>query len=400
MAQPRTITLREYQDEFFEPHELDYADAEIIYRKYREKVEINVPSMVNNNRWQLKSLGWVGSIPVSERLRLVLEPKIPVTSIFRMFEYAYRLKSFMILKGIAQSDQLDDLYQQLANILARRVLDRSRRGFYRSYVHEEDQLAFIRGSIDIAQSLRSPWSVDLHCAYQEHTADVDDNQLLAWTLYTIARQGICTDEALNRVRGAWRSLHGVATTQPFSSSDCIGRLYNRLNEDYRPLHALCRFFLEQSGPSHAHGKHEMLPFLVNMAQLYEMYVAEFLAQQLPPNLRLTPQHKFILTDDHISITIDMVLTDTITDETVAVLDTKYKRAPQPSSDDLQQIVAYAAAKKCRRGILIYPVMPTTPFNTHYGASGIEVITTTVSADGEIGEGLLRVIRGEGISDES
>jgi len=35
------------------------------------------------------------------------------------------------------------------------------------------------------------------------------------------------------------------------------------------LHALCRFFLENSGPAHSSGGHTCFPFLVDMAQLFE-----------------------------------------------------------------------------------------------------------------------------------
>ncbi|MDB5034978.1 MAG: hypothetical protein JWQ98_2219 [Chlorobi bacterium] len=36
--------------------------------------------------------------------------------------------------------------------------------------------------------------------------------------------------------------------------------YNRLNGDYPPLHALCRFFLKQAGLVHERGGFETIPF--------------------------------------------------------------------------------------------------------------------------------------------
>ena len=54
---------------------------------------------------------------------------------------------------------------------------------------------------------------------------------------------------------------------PVGADRCVGRTYNRLNADYEPMHALCRFFLENSGPAHARGDRSMLPFLVNMPRL-------------------------------------------------------------------------------------------------------------------------------------
>ncbi len=58
---------------------------------------------------------------------------------------------------------------------------------------------------------------------------------------------------------------------------------------------------------------------------------------------------------NISIDIDITIQDIRTGETVAVLDTKYKAPDRPDMSDVEQIVAYAEAKNCKRAILIYPV---------------------------------------------
>ncbi|MCX7038200.1 MAG: hypothetical protein NT005_03560 [Spirochaetes bacterium] len=43
---------------------------------------------------------------------------------------------------------------------------------------------------------------------------------------------------------------------------------------------MCRFFLESSGPTHEPGGNLMLPFLVDMARLFELFVAEWLQQHI------------------------------------------------------------------------------------------------------------------------
>ena len=87
------------------------------------------------------------------------------------------------------------------------------------------------------------WRTDLHCAYEEHTSDVEENQILCWTLSVFARSGLCAERILSKVRRAYRELIGCTTAVSVSPKACIGRLYNRLNDDYKPLHGLCRFFL-------------------------------------------------------------------------------------------------------------------------------------------------------------
>ena len=53
---------------------------------------------------------------------------------------------------------------------------------------------------------------------------------------------------------ARRTLTGLITLERKKAAECVGRLYNRLSDDYEPLHGLCRFILEQSGPGIAGGR--------------------------------------------------------------------------------------------------------------------------------------------------
>ncbi len=101
----------------------------------------------------------------------------------------------------------------------------------------------------------------------------------------------------------------------------------------------------------------MLPFLVNMNQLFESFVAAWLKahSQLLQNrgLRVTTQETVRLSDS-LNFQIDLVLSDTTTGETRYVLDTKYKAPKSPSSSDVQQAIAYAETKNTTEAILIYP----------------------------------------------
>ena len=381
-VQPDIIELREFERQDFAREAIPYEVGEALWRNYRRQVDVEFPGPPTDNQWRLKAQGWVGQIPVSEGLRIALKPKVPVENLFRMLEYAYNLKSFHILEGEIDSQTLEDLYERLANILARRVLDRGSKGFHRSYVAETDRLPYLRGRMDVQQAIRRPWDVALLCHYEDHTADIEDNQILAWTLRRIARSGICTERVLPTVRKAYRALQGFVTPASFGPEACIGRLYNRLNEDYSPMHALCRFFLEQSGPTWEVGDHTMLPFLVDMARLYERFVAEWLGEHLPPTLRLKAQERYDIGQDRqLHFSIDLVLYDAAAGRTRCVLDTKYKDAREPATADISQVVAYAEAKHCQEAILIYPVRLDLPLDTSIG--NIQVKTLTFALDGDL-----------------
>ncbi len=381
-TQPRIIKLAEYQAALFSPGEIPDEVGEILLHNYKNQVEVEFPTPKTKGKWELKAKGWVGHIPLTPEFYFALQPKVELANLFRMLDYAYHLKSFHFLEGQANCQSLAEFYERLAGELAKRVLGRARKGLYRTYLAETDRLPFVRGRLDVRQSIQTPGQVKLKCRYEEQTADIVENQILSWALFRIARSGMCTERTLPLVRLAYRALQGLVTPTPHSPAACVKRLYNRLNDDYQPMHALCRFFLEQSGPGHQLGDRTMLPFLVDMARLYELFVAEWLKIHLPSHLSLKVQEKVDIDEaGSLNFKIDLVLYDTATDLARCVLDTKYKTPGQPATEDISQVTTYAVAKNCREAILIYPTPLSQALDETIG--DIRLRSLTFSLDGDL-----------------
>jgi len=287
----KILELTEYTPKTVPATEFPVALGEMLRHDYAAQIHIEPPSVFNATQWTLTPQGWVGYIPLNADLSLHLRPRVPLDTLFGMLEVAYRLRSFRFLDGAMPCTSLAEFYERWAHILAQRVLDRARRGLYRGYVAREEALPYVTGRLDVQALARKPWDTHVHCVYETHTADVADNQILAWTLRHILHSGLCTERTLPMIRQAYRVLRGAITPTPSTAQECVGRLYQRLNFDYQPLHALCRFILEHSGPSHQMGARTVLPFLVNMPRLYELFVAEWLRQHLPPEMRLESQER-------------------------------------------------------------------------------------------------------------
>ncbi len=378
----KIIELTEYRPAWFPEEEIPYPVAESLWRAYGQQVTVEFPSPKTSRQWQLTAQGWIGHILLTPEIGFALKPKVELANIFRMLEYAYRLRSFRFLEGLIDCQTLADFYERLAQVLARRVLERGRKGFYRTYQSENQSLPYVRGRLELRQSIRTPGEVKLRCQYQDQTGDVEENRILAWTLFCIARTGLCTEPVVATVRRAYRALQGLVTLTPYPAEACLNRLYNRLNEDYEPMHALCRFFLEQSGPSHDQGDRTMLPFLVDMARLYELFVAEWLKAHLPAHWLLKAQERVqIGAASSLHFEIDLILYDRQTGAARCVLDTKYKTPPQPSTEDVAQVVTYAEAKGCREAVLVYPTALPTPFDEVIG--DIRVRGATFDLAGEL-----------------
>jgi len=385
------LELVEYEATPFSRSVISDEVEEALVRGYATYFDVRAPSLKTGQKWEITSLGWIGFIPLLPNVGLLLRPKTPIGNVFRMLEYAYRLDSFELLDGTFQAATLEEFYEQLANILAQRILDRGRKGFQRSYEPETDQLAFVRGRMDVGAAIRAPWTVKPTCHFEEHTADTEDNRILAWTMFAVARSGLCSERVLPTVRRAYRQLAGTVTVEQHAARSCVGRHYTRLTEDYRPLHALCRFFLENTGPTHDAGDRSMLPFLVNMNRLFERFVAEWMAKHLPSRFELRAQEAVTVSDEAgLRFNLDLTLYDRETKAPVAVLDTKYKTAEAVGTPDFFQIVTYAKVKGAPLAVLIYPTPLAKPLNTMVGDTRVLGLTFPLAGDLEAdGQAFLR-----------
>ena len=376
----KILEITEYQPHFFSREEISEEVGIILYEKYQSQVNVEFPSPKTRNQWKLTANGYVGYIPLNADLALKINPKVPIKNLFGKLEYVYNLKSFKLLEGLMNCESLEDFYNHLAYVLADKIIERCRKGLYRTYVPKTEQFAYVRGRLNVQQIIKKPWNVKLQCAYQEHTADIIDNQILLWTLFHIGHSGFCTEKVSLIVRKAYHAMQGMVSLQPCSSEDCIDRIYHRLNEDYHILHQFCRFFLDNTIPDHEKGKNTTLPFLVNMARLYEMFVAEWLKGNLPQNFTLKTQERINI-GENIYFQTDLILYNTTDSKPKYILDTKYKNPKHSSHEDIAQVVTYAVSKDCPETVLVYPTELNHSLDKYLGK--IRVRNLTFSLDDKI-----------------
>jgi 5-methylcytosine-specific restriction enzyme subunit McrC len=388
MTFERIIRLREHESRRLTSEELPDELGHSVWKDYGKYVQVEFPSLRTDGEWELRPNGWVGRIPVNRDVLLVLEPKVPILNLFRMLEYAYGLSNIRFLEGAVGYHSIDDVFERLALILARGVLSRSRIGLYRAYVKRSADLSHVRERLDLTRLTRRPWVVRPHCHFHDHTEDLEENQILAWTLRVIARSIVRREEVRLHIRRASRALHGSVSLSPFASSDCAGRTYNRLNQDYETLHALCRFFLDMTGPTLDEGDRESLPFLLDMSTVFEQFVAEWLRTHISDRYTVRAKETYLPQGESPRrFELDTVLyrRDAATSEErpFAILDMKYKRPERPSNADIFQVVTYAVAKECDQAFLVYPAELTERLDIT--VRGIRVRSATFALDGDLDE---------------
>lgn len=345
-----SIELVEHQTTTLPRRALNDDDAAVLRRRYGDFVQVRYPSPATSGQWGITVGGRIGVVPLSSGRVLHVRPKGPIGHLFHMLQETGRMPT--LYEGEVQVSSVEDYVDRLAGILARRVWERSRRGLHRQYVETRQDVRFIRGRIDVARHLRESHLTRVPCRFEEHTADIEDNRILAWTLHQVARLPHLRTETLRHVRRARHALNREITLRPYTAQDCRKPTYDRLNEDYRPMHALCAFLLAGVSPSNGRLRENgMLPFLVDMPSLFEAYAVARLRSTVPSHVSVDDETT--LPFDLTKFEPDIVLRDEA-GTAVAVIDVKYKYAATPASEDVQQVVAYAAALQCDRAMLLYP----------------------------------------------
>jgi 5-methylcytosine-specific restriction enzyme subunit McrC len=371
----RHIILTEYQTIHLSADALPLSLGEQLWRlldQNGKKLHISFPSPKTNHSWELTAQGWVGQFSLPNHLQLNIQPKLPIVRLFQLWEAAYDLRLAHLADGLTPLDSVPAFLSLLAQILAQRVVRRGRQGFQQAYLSQTAVLPTLRGRL-LTRQPTSP-TPQLACRYDSQTTDIPDNQILAYTLHQIARSGQCSPAAQTAVRQAYHLLQPITTLRPFQPNDCLNRSYSRLNQDYATLHALCRFFLEHSGPLLADGSHQMIPFLLNMAQLYERSVANWLQAHLPAPYRIKAQESTTLGPNaELRFQIDLTLYDG-NGRPLAVLDTKYKTPDKPGPADISQVITYAKAKGCQHALLIYPQPLPQPLHLPIGDVQLHTLT--------------------------
>lgn len=380
------LVLGEYETAVLPATHLSIQTGKLLWQLFDQngqKLRVEFPSPKTDQSWQITAQGWVGKLTLPQQFSLTITPKVPIRRLFELWEVAYDLRLGHLLDGITSLGSIPAFFSLLAQFLAERVIQRGQQGFQRAYLEQTAVLPYVRGRLLTNQLVRATPSVRLACRYNAQTADIPDNQILTYTLRQIARTGQCSPMAQTAVRRAYHLLQSITTLRPFQTNDCQNRSYSRLNQDYAVMHALCRFFLEHTGPQLQHGTHQMIPFLLNMAQLFERFVANWLKSHLPAPYRIKAQESTTIgPNDELRFQIDLTLYDE-NGRPLAVLDTKYKTPDKPSPADISQVITYAKAKGCHHAMLIYPQRLPKPLHVQVG--DVHLHTLAFGLDGDLDE---------------
>jgi 5-methylcytosine-specific restriction enzyme subunit McrC len=394
----KILKLIEEEETLIPRAEFREENALLLHKNFGKNIKVGFPNPINNFHYTIQPQRVVGAINISSDFSIQISPKVPISNILKMVVYAYSFSEIDFYPGLIEVDSIQSLYEFLIEYFLSLFMNRLRKGLFRAYIEQYEVAQRVKGRIQIRPTALafSRGSVRIHNQYNKLTTDLEDNQIILWTLFQLGKFPINDIKLKRKIKKVYRELKGLSQLKKFNPSDCINRFYHRLNSDYQPIHLLCRFFLEHSTPKLHGEKESFLPFLLNMPHLFETFVAKWLKLNLPEDLITKEQYEvYIDQEGNYKYRIDQIIMNVNTNKIMAVLDTKYKRESKYSESDLNQIVAYSIKTKSPKAFLIYPSKDIETFRfPDWGNENLEVIGSYFDLEGDIdvsGENFLHQI---------
>ncbi len=341
------IVLSEYQNLVVD---LNSDDVDYLLRRTKIRVE----PAVGQNVYTLNPGPNAGVVMLPSGIRLECHPKVGIENFFYMLAVTFDLDP-SFLDEIATFQRIDEVFEFVIRYFAELVDQRIRDGLFRSYRDTEENLAVVRGKISFSQDLRLN-HVQRHrtyCQFSEFTWDIAENQIIRQVV-DVVRHWVTKPELRGELLRIDRLLGEVTPTQ--HPSRVIDRFaYHRLNDDYRPIHRLCKLFMDGSTISENDGLFEFRTFLFDMNVLFEAFIYKALLPLMPVGFDLSAQDRMKFdVGQQINVRPDLVFRRHR--DCVLIADTKYSRiAPDDHHHNaLYQVLGYAVIENIDRAALIYP----------------------------------------------
>ncbi len=347
------LQLREHREV---EYRLSQEQVAVIQKSFKDEVVLT-PTLIKDH-YILRAGSHVGFLQLPGGLTLVIEPKIPIDTIFFLLTFVYDPTKEIFRQEEQRYTTIDGLFEYVVEVFTHQVEDLIARGILRNYQVRHDDLLAIRGKLQIMETLRRrPVIRDRHwCSFSHFTPDVPENVILRATVHMLKFHAYRAADLPSRLRRLERALAEVALDpEPLDLFDLLE--FHRLNEHYRPTLSLACLLLEHITFTGAVGRQAFLSFLIDMDWLFEKVIEAFLQRWSPMGLQAVGQRQYALDRGaHVKVRPDVILLRGR--KPVFALDAKYKL--DPNRADIYQILAYCHALGIQEAALAYPYTEKVP----------------------------------------
>ena len=314
-----------------------------------------------------------------------------------MLSYAFKILNSQGYKSV-ETEEYDNVVDLCSEILIRGMNNQIKRGLLKQYKSEKEETAFIKGRINISDSIRNNSFVKrkLVCEYDDFSVDNQMNQTIKATLFFLLRGNISRD----RKKEIKKILVYLKDVSLISIYDIEWKMkFNKNNQTYRMLISICYLVLNGLLQTTNDGQTKLMDFIdeKRLFDLYEKFLLEYYKKEHKELSVKASQIAWWLDDGN-----DAMLPNMYSDimleskNSILIIDAKYYEKTMQGrfakktmhSSNLYQIFAYVKNKtldssKDVSGMLLYAKTDEeiTPDNS-YSMSGNMIHIKTLDLNKE------------------
>lgn len=243
-----------------------------------------------------------------------------------MLSYAFTALRQENFEDIAK-DEFDNIHNLFAAILAKGIGLQLKQGLYREYLDLNEDLAVMRGKIDMPGTVRNKIAHRqvLACEYDELSENNRLNQILKTTVMILLRHAQVETTYKDELKKEMLFFSNIDTIDPASIRWAALR-FHRNNNTYRMLIGICQFVLEGMLLSTDRGVYRLASFMdeKKMFQLYEKFILEYYSKEYPQLKASASQIPWAL-DDGIETMLPKMQSDITLSygEKILIIDAKF-----------------------------------------------------------------------------
>ena len=254
------------------------------------------------------------------------DKSIFIKNIYYMLAYAFTTLRQGGYESV-ETEKFENQHNLFAAILAKGIGRQLKQGLYRDYLNRKEDLAVVRGKIDMSGSIRNRLARKrvVTCEYDELSENNLLNQILKTTVMILIQYAKVDPEHKKDLKKEMLYFSNVDTIDPAKVRWSAIR-FRRNNNTYRMLISLCQLILEGMLMTTQDGKYELASFVdeQRMSRLYEKFVLGYYTKEYP---NLSPAASRIpwALDDGVGTFLPAMQSDiTLTqDNRVLIIDAKY-----------------------------------------------------------------------------
>lgn len=340
-----------------EPIPLSEIDLRYL-QQFKYARDLVITPVAGGQTYKLTADNIVGAISLPSGIQIHIRPKIGLPNLFRLLSFVSN--DYFGMDEMVDYEEEEGIFDLLGQLYSLELSKVIKLGLRQDYSHLTGNLSTVRGRILFGPHLKHnvAQAGKIFCLFNQRSSDTTENQaLLAATEFLLLGQ-VCGPKTQNALRSCLRRMPAEISTSGFSNQKLSKIQIGRHNEHYRRPLFLAGLILRSIAFSNEAGTSHQPSFIINVAKLFEDYVAQCLLRYFDdPRLEILTQEKSEFdVKGTLHIQPDLMFRLRETNDIVSVADTKYKDLDSKSvnSADAYQMLAYMISRSCKVSVLIYP----------------------------------------------